>query len=78
MNLGELTILLDRSEGDTLDFKSQQYPFSGANDDDRSELLKDVLALANAWKDSPAHLAIGVDEQCGPCGVVSRGHHASC
>lgn len=64
MDEGELIILLHRSEGETLDFK-QQYAFSGASDDHKSELLKDILALANAWKDAPAHLVVGVTEQDG-------------
>ena len=63
MHSDELIVLLHRSESDTLDFKSQRYPFSGASDDQKGELLKDILALANAWKDAPAYLVIGVDEQ---------------
>jgi Putative DNA-binding domain len=31
----------------------------------KAELLKDILALANAWKDAPAYLVIGVREQHG-------------
>ena len=65
MNIDQLTILLHRSEGDTLDFKSKEYPFPCASDNDKSELLKDILSLANAWKDSPAYIVIGVTEDHG-------------
>ncbi|MGD9162364.1 MAG: ATP-binding protein, partial [Desulfobacteraceae bacterium] len=39
-----------------------QYPFEGASNDDKSELLKDILAFANAWRRSDAYILIGVDE----------------
>jgi hypothetical protein len=57
-----LSALLQRSEGDTLDFKRDNYRFKNASDDDKSELLKDILALANAWKATDAYLIIGVEE----------------
>ena len=50
MNESELTALLRRSESETLDFKSKQYPFARANDEEKSELLKDIVAMANGWK----------------------------
>jgi len=69
-----LSALLQRSEGDTLDFKRDNYPFRNAAEDQKSELLKDILALANAWKASNAYIVIGVDEANGRptnvCGVV--------
>ena len=34
-------------EGPTLDFKREQYRFDKASDEDKSELLKDILAFAN-------------------------------
>lgn len=57
-----LRTLLRRSESDTLDFKRHQYRFVGAGDDDKSELLKDILAYANAWKDTDAYIVVGVEE----------------
>ena len=57
MNAIDLTALLHRSESETLDFKSKQYPFS--SDEEKSELLKDVLAFGNAWKDSDGYILIG-------------------
>lgn len=52
--------LLYRGEGAALDYKVQQYPFSGADDSQKSELLKDVLAFANAWRTETAYILIGV------------------
>lgn len=52
--------LLYRGESDTLDFKLIQYDFEAADDASKSELLKDILAFANAWRDTPAHIVIGV------------------
>lgn len=54
--------LLYEEEGDTLDFKSEQYPFSGATDEEKSELLKDILAFANAWRRADAYILIGAKE----------------
>ncbi len=57
-----LSALLQRSEGDTLDFKRDNYRFKNGSDDDKSELLKDILALANAWKATDGCIIVGVEE----------------
>jgi hypothetical protein len=57
-----LETLLNEEESSTLDFKREQYPFIGASDEEKSELLKDVLAFANAWRRTPAYILIGVEE----------------
>jgi Putative DNA-binding domain len=54
--------LLYESEGDALDFKRDQYPFAGATDEQKSELLKDILAFANSWRRTDAYILIGVEE----------------
>ena len=54
--------LLHEEEGSALDFKRDQYPFEGADDEAKSELLKDILAFANAWRRTTAYILIGVDE----------------
>ena len=55
----------------TLDFKSAQYRFANATDDEKSELLKDILGFANAWRRSEAYILIGVEEvRGGPHNVV--------
>jgi hypothetical protein len=55
--------LLYRSEGVDLDFKRTQYPFANAKDEDkRAELLKDILAMANSWRDRTAYILLGFQE----------------
>lgn len=62
MDVTLLETLFNKTESETLDFKEKQYRFSGASDEDKSELLKDVLAFANAWKDTDAYIIVGVRE----------------
>jgi len=54
--------ILNMHESDTLDFKRDQYPFEGAGNEAKGELLKDILAFANAWNTSDAHILIGAEE----------------
>ena len=54
--------LLHEEEGTALDFKRDQYPFDGVDDKAKSELLKDILAFANAWRRTTAYILIGVNE----------------
>jgi len=49
-------------EGSDLDYKAERYRFAKASDDDKSELLKDILALANATRDGEAYVLIGFKE----------------
>ena len=49
-------------EGPSLDLKRAQYRFIKASDEDKSELLKDILAFANTPRDRAAHILIGVEE----------------
>lgn len=67
----ELEELLHEEESSTLDFKRDQYPFVGANDGQKSELLKDILAFANAWRRTDAYILIGVDEVRGGISTVT-------
>src|ERR1039458_5748264 len=62
MDIDLLERLLYEEESETLDFKAQQYPFDGASDDQKSELLKDILAFANAWRRTDGYILIGVEE----------------
>jgi hypothetical protein len=57
--------LLWEDESATLDFKQTQYPFATANDDQKSEIIKDVLAFANAFRRDDAYVLLGVQEQPG-------------
>ena len=68
--------LLHEEEGSALDFKRDQYPFAGADDEAKSELLKDILAFANAWRRTTAYILIGVDEvKGGRSKIVGVGTH---
>ena len=62
-NLQILENLLHQPEGPALDFKRDQYRFNGANDGEKSELLKDIIALANSWRFLTAYILIGVEER---------------
>ena len=57
--------LLYQSEGTALDFKKEQYSFQKATDEQKSELLKDILAFANSWRQNEAYIVIGVEEVVG-------------
>ncbi|MGA9543907.1 MAG: ATP-binding protein [Candidatus Sulfotelmatobacter sp.] len=70
MDVQLLESLLYREESETLDFKRGQYPFDKANDDERAELLKDLLAFANAWRTTDAYILVGVEEVRGNRSVV--------
>lgn len=54
--------LLYEEESTMLDFKSEQYKFVKAQDWEKAELLKDILAFSNAWRRLDAHILIGVKE----------------
>ncbi|HUP59943.1 MAG TPA: ATP-binding protein [Thermoanaerobaculia bacterium] len=60
-----ITELLRQSESTTLDFKQTQYPLAGATDEQKSELIKDILAFANANRTTDAYILLGVKEHKG-------------
>lgn len=62
--------LLYEEESTTLDFKKEQYRFSKATETEKSELLKDILGFANAWRRSEAYILIGVEDVRGGRGKV--------
>jgi hypothetical protein len=62
--------LLYEEENSTLDFKKEQYRFARATNDEKSELLKDILGFANAWRRSEAYILIGVEDVRGGRGNV--------
>jgi hypothetical protein len=71
-----LSQLLHEEESATLDFKRDQYPFDAADDVAKSEVLKDILAMANAWRRDEAYILVGVDDVKGgkstPVGVATH------
>lgn len=62
--------LLYEEESTTIDFKREQYRFAKAAEQEKSELLKDILGFANAWRRSEAYILIGVDDVRGGRGRV--------
>lgn len=58
----DLERLLYEGEGDYLDFKRTQYPFVGATNEQKAELLKDVLAMVNSWRRTEGYVIIGAEE----------------
>ena len=62
VNPNTIENLLNEDESNYIDFKQAQYRFAGASDGDKSELLKDILAFANAWRRTDAYILIGVKE----------------
>lgn len=58
--------LVKHSESDTLDVKGDQYPFTSRDNDEKSEILKDILAFANALVSDDAFILVGVQERKPP------------
>jgi hypothetical protein len=65
-----LESLLYQAESATLDFKAQQYTFAKGTPEQKGEILKDILAFADAWRQSDAYILIGVKEVKGGPSVV--------
>ena len=65
----QLNQLCLQGESNCVDYKRAQYAFIGGTDDQKAELLKDVLCFANSFRKMPAYIIIGVDEE--PSGIGS-------
>lgn len=66
-----LSMLRYKSEGTDIDFKSAQYRFTNGSENDKSELLKDILAIANSWRDGTGYILLGFkDQRPNPAEVV--------
>lgn len=60
-----------KSEGTDIDFKSSQYRFTKGTENEKSELLKDILAIANSWRDGMGYILLGFkDQRPNPAEVV--------
>lgn len=70
MNETELEALLNEDESSSLDFKRDQYSFDKASDIQKSKLIKDILAFANAWRRADAYILVGIEEVSGGRSVV--------
>jgi len=55
----ELEQLRYKGESADLDFKQGQYSFAGASDHEKSELAKDIMAMANAYRSDAGYILIG-------------------
>lgn len=58
-----LNVLRYKSESTDIDFKSAQYRFNNGSEVDKSELLKDILAIANSWRDGTGYILLGFKDQ---------------
>jgi len=54
--------LRSAGEGSTLDYKAERYKFAKASEDEKSELLKDILAMANTQRQGEAYILMGFKE----------------
>src|SRR5437870_3402119 len=76
MTVDLLDTLRFKAEGTDLDFKSAQYRFIKASEADKAELLKDILAIANSWRDGTGHVLLGFkDARPKPAEVVGISEH---
>ncbi|MEM1224047.1 MAG: ATP-binding protein [Planctomycetota bacterium] len=70
MNKEFIEQLLYEEEGPTLDFKRDQYAFAKASEEEKSELLKDIIGFVNCWRRGEAFILIGVQEVQGAKSTV--------
>lgn len=57
--------LLQEPESTTLDVKRDQYAFAKATDEQKSEIIKDIISFANTPRTTDAHILLGIAEQKG-------------
>jgi len=56
-----IPLLLSRMESDILDFKKSQYRIGQvASNEQKSDLIKDIICMANTPRPEPAYIVIGV------------------
>ena len=70
INEEQIKMLCLQGESNCVDYKRAQYVFQRADDAKKSELLKDVLCFANAFRTSPAYILVGVDEDVSGLGAI--------
>lgn len=63
--------LLWEDESNTLDFKETQYRFAGATDEQKGEIIKDILAFANAFRREDAYILLGIRDVKGGRGTIT-------
>lgn len=60
LTASEIDKFCEEGESNHLDFKGEVYPFVEASEHQKSELLKDILAFANARRTVPAYILCGI------------------
>lgn len=60
MTSDQMQQFLYRSESESLDFKEMLPKLAELTDEKKSEILKDVLAFANSWRNDDAYILIGI------------------
>ncbi|MEZ6082259.1 MAG: ATP-binding protein, partial [Pirellulaceae bacterium] len=62
----DLSELLKRMEGETIDFKADIYSFDGDDKEQknkkRAQFIKDIVSMYNTPRDEPAYIVLGVKE----------------
>ena len=66
----EIEMLCLRGESLNVDFKRDQYKFYKATPEDKSELLKDIISMANSGSSEPSYIIIGVEERPNKTGKI--------
>lgn len=54
--------LLRESASDTLVFRAGEYKFEGALNLEKSQLLRDVIGMANSWRRADSFILVGVEQ----------------
>lgn len=61
--------LLERAEGNSLDFKRAQYDFTGKDNKEqnqkRAAFVKDIIAMFNTPREHASHIVLGVEKRPG-------------
>jgi tetratricopeptide (TPR) repeat protein len=73
----DLKLIKESEEKETLDFKKETYKIGGR--DNNSNIIKDVIAMANTPRESPAYIVMGVEHVIGGenkiIGLSPEDHH---
>ncbi|TGM05955.1 ATP-binding protein [Leptospira barantonii] len=62
MDINLFERLIYDSESSFLEFKSEQYRFIYGSKEEKGELIKDILAFSNAWRQETAYILIGIKD----------------
>lgn len=57
-----IEMLCYKGEGNDLDYKAERYKFAKGSDNEKSEMLKDILAFANSFRTDTAYILMGFKE----------------